>query len=1220
MKKNTLSFILTLFWFSFIVQGQTTTTYNLGDQSTFTNTGTQWDPITSTTSPDGKMRTQAATSKWHSTGYGVVFQNGNSLEIDVVSGDNTIRFYGSTYSSGTMNGGTTLGASDLGTIDVDLDNHPGMADQTGYYEFNYVGGATTLYFTMIGSNAYTPAIEVTNVPVTVVMTDVWDFGAVQLDVNNYNNLLNETIINSWYDSTVLVGSNGNNFPVSFTVGALSWVGNSGDRLRTTNTNLTRKDENIASVVDYTGRVYCNGTPNLSAGVPTNRYMSMTLNEDDEVSIFSRTDTGGDFTFVDETNPTVQTDLLAPTFASGATTELKFVAKNTGTFKIYSANGKASFYRITRKAAIYTDVYGNIDLTQAPGIPSNYAVVYTNAAGKAWTSTMNTNGTYNVNLPIGYTYDISLVDANGYIITNGSTLDLTSVTASTFNHDITILQVTLFEVTGSIIGLGTDISNLNLSYEATPATVYVPSPVINTTTNTYSVMLEANIAYAITANGVNDYDLTSNTITIPTSNTTSDLNFTLKPVYNVAVTTTGLTTTQESSLQLTFTNINESGYVYNFSSTSGITLRNGTYAVTASGLNDYPVELALTSNLVVNGADTSKTLEFNPVTVWPFNDQVITSSTPSYKGLLFTGNISNSMSQGHLIGQPGGTIQVPVNPGEKVSVTYYYAANFTIEGGAPISTVNSTNTTSITDNVEYTYTGTTAGFVNIAFAGTTYFTEIKIGGSIPYSAVITVGINKDYQTINAALDAVANMVRTSTDRVTIMIDPGNYEEMLVIDEPLVTLKNASTTPDTNLLNAGVDISSNAVRVTSYYGHGYNYYSMSSDQKWHQDVLTVNTQNGYPSYNNTGAGTTNGSYWNATVVVGADGFEAEQIIFENSYNQYISNKEAQDIVVAWSTGSPGVRPTNVGNTSVQDKSFVERAAAIAIKNNIQKTILNKCRVVGRQDSFYGGVGSRVAVYKGDMMGSTDYIFGGMDVVFYQSKLAMNLSDAANDVSYITAAQQSSGRGFLMFECTITSAEPGIETASTYRAKPGYFGRPWAATTSEVVFYNTTIETSNAPSYAGQSLIMPLGWLNTLNGTSPGMYEYGTIEQSGVNNTPARATWATSLTTPVLNDNTPITTLNFTQGNDGWDPFPLLIASDPLATNAFQAISSVNAYAYQNNIAITNVKSNTIVDVYGINGAKVKSFEMNSNSSFTMEPGFWIVVVKSINGYKSYKLSTY
>ena len=1221
MKKNTKLLLLLSFLISYVVVSQTTTNYNLRDQSTFTNTGTQWDPVTSTTSPDGKIRTQAATSKWHSANYGVVFQNGNSLEIDVASGNNTIRFYGSIYSAGIMNGGTTLAGTDLGSIDVDLDTHAGMADQTGYYEFNYVGGATTLYFTMNGANAYTPSISVTNDPVTVVLIDSWDFGAVQLDPNNYNNMLTETVINSWYPGTVVAGSTGNNMPTSFTSGALSWVGNSGDRLRTTNTLITRFDTNVASVVDYTGRVYCNGTPNLVSGVPTNRFLRMTLNEDDEVTVICRTDAAGTFNFVDENNPGLQSDNMIVTFASGATTQAKFVAKNASSFKIYSADGKASFYRILRKPAIYTTVSGSIDLSQAAGIPSNYAIVFTNAAGKSWTSTMNGNGTYNVNLPIGYPYDISLINANGYIITNGTSMDLTSVVAPTYNHDVVILQVNLYQVSGSITGLGSTISNLGLNYVADAAsnTVYVPSPVINTTNSTYTVLLEANVPYTIVANGVNDYELSSNTITIPASNTTSNIDFVAKPVYNVTINTIGLTPTQESSLQLTFTNLNEAGYVYNFGSISGIALRNGTYSVTASGLDNYPVQLALTSNLLVNGVDTSKTLNFVPVTVWSFDDKVITSSTPAYKGMLFTGNISNSMGQGHLIGQAGGTLQVPVNPGEKISIYYYYAANFSIEGGAAIGTVNSTNTTSLTDKVEYTYAGSTAGFVNITFAGTTYFTEVRIGGSIPYSPIITVGVDKDYQTINEALDAISNMIRTSSDRVTVLIDPGNYEEMLTINQPLVTFKNASSNPSIALSNAGVDIDPNAVRITSYYGHGYTYYSMSSDQKWHQDVLNVNTQNGYASYQNVGAGTSNGSYWNATVVVGADGFEAENIIFENSFNQYISNKEAQDVVVAWTTGSPGVRPTNYGNTNVQNKTFVERAAAIAIKNNVQKTILYKCRVVGRQDSFFGGAGSRVAVYKGDMMGAVDFIFGGMDAVFYQSNLSMNISDASNDVSYITAAQQTSGRGFLMYECTVTSAQPGVETASTYRAKPGYFGRPWQANTSEVVFYNTTIETSNNPSYDGQSLIMPLGWLNTLGGTSPGMYEYGTIEQSGVDNSPIRASWATLLTNPVLSDNSPITTFNFTQGNDGWDPFPQLIANDVLSSGNFISNSSIKAFAYSNIISILNVTSETKVDVYALNGSLVKSMVIDSDIHFDMNHGIWIVVVKSNEGYKSFKLFT-
>jgi exo-poly-alpha-galacturonosidase len=1051
-------------------------------------------------------------------------------------------------------------------------------------------------------------------------TDVWDFGASQLNTTTYNNLLSETIINSWYPQGTVAGTAGLNMPISFTAGALSWVGNSGDRLRTTNTNLSRYDANVASVSAYTGRVYCNGTPAITAGVPTNRFLQLALNEDDEVTVVCRTDAAGTMNFVYSNSPSTQSDNLSVTFASGAVTEANFVAKNAGNYKIYSADGKASFYRITRKQAVYTAVSGNIDLSQSAGIPSNYAIVFTNAAGKSWTAIMNSNGTYLANLPIGYSYSISLLNANGFVVSNGTSLNLGSVTTPTYAHDVSILHVSLYTVSGSINGLSTAVSNLSLSYVPDPSSnsVYVPQPQINAANSTYSVELEANVLYSIVASGVNDYQLTTTSITIPAAATSASLDFSLKPVYPVTISPTGLTTTQATSLVLTFTNLNEPNYTYTFPYGSSMQLRNGTYAITASGLDNYPVSLALTSNLVVNNAAASKVISFQPVTIWSFEDKVITASTPSYKGLLFTGNVYNAISQGHLVGQAASTVKIPVNPGDKITVTYYYAANFTIDGGASITTINSTGSTSITDKVEYTYPGTSAGFITLTMNSISYFPEIKLGGSIPYSSIITVGIGKDYLTINEALSAISTMIRSSTDRVTVMIDPGNYEEMLVINDPSITLKNASPTPSTALLNKGLTIDPNAVRITSYYGHGYNYYSMAADQKWHQDVLNVNIENGYPSNQNNGSGTNN-SYWNATVVVGANDFIVDGIILENSFNQYISTKESQDVVVAWSTGSPGVRPTDAGNLAVQNKTYVERAAAIAIKNNVQRVILNKCRVVGRQDSFFGGTGARVAVYKGDMMGAVDYIFGGMDAVFYASKLCMNISDASNDTSYLTAAQQASGRGFLFYNCTVTSAQPNIETASTYRAKPGYFGRPWLANTSEVVFYNTVIETSNAPGYVGQSLIQPLGWLNTLGGTSPFMYEYGTVENSGVNNGPQRASWATQLSTPVLTDGTPITTFNFTKGTDNWDPFPNLIANDALGVSPVEG-NQVAVYSYLSTLYINNVHALTEVVIYAADGRMVQKQEISSDTKVNLKPGLWFVKIQNQQGEKTSKIITH
>jgi pectin methylesterase-like acyl-CoA thioesterase len=1043
--------------------------------------------------------TDAVKFGYHDAAHGGVFYAGNSFDV-AVAGNATITVIACTYGSpDALLEFRDASNNVLGTIRA---QNNGLTDAQPF-SFSYTGAKGIITAKLISAanptaEIYIHGMSIENAAQVIVSngkTDVWDFAAAQLDGTLYNNKLNQSAINSWYLSSVVVGSNNNVLP-SFSAGVLSWVGGSNDRLRTLNTNLTRYDENASGTTDYQGRLYVNGTATVG------RYLSLTLSADDEVTVVAKADVDGVLNFEYVGNPTEQTDKVA---LSTTITEFKFVAKKTGTYHIFDTKDKPSYYRIYRKDADYANLTGTIDVTQANGIPNGYNVQFTNDAGKVFPATI-TSGSYTAKLPAGYTYDISLSGANGYVINNGSSLQVLKTTTS---HNVVIEKVQLYTVSGTITGLGTKISNLTLKYTAPAAAnkIYVPAPVINTADGSYTVNLEPNTEYTISGQGVNDYEVLANKITI-TGNTNANVAFTLKAAYPITINTTGLNATQISNLKLTFTNLNESGYVYNFNSVSGITLRNGTYSISYSGL-DSTVKMALTSNLNVANAATSKTLDF------------LSTASP---------------------------------------------------------------------------------------------------GSISYAPVLAVGSDKPYKTINAALADVARMTRTATDRVTVMIDPGNYEEMLVINQANVTFKNAASTPNIKLLNKGVDIDAGAVRITSYYGHGYNYYSMSSDQKWHADVLKVNKENGYLSYENKGSGTTNGSYWNATVVVTANGFEANDIIFENSFNQYISKKESEDVVVMWSAGSKGARPTDIGNTAVQNRSFVERAAAIAIANNIDKVVLNKCRVVGRQDSFYGGTGTRLVAYKGVMMGAVDYIFGGMTAVFYKTDLSMNTSDTAGDQAYITAPQQSSGRGYLMYECKVTTPIPGTETASAYRSKPGYFGRPWQATTSEVVFYNTTIETSNFPGNENQSLIVPAGWNDSLGGQSDKMYEYGTIENSGVNNASGRVAWSTKLATPSLTGGTAITTFNFTKGNDNWDPLPQLISNETLGVKNNTPTSAVNVIGYKNRIVISNVKSETAVAVYSITGAKVKTFKTSQDIDFESQNGVWIVVIKAEDGQKSVKVITH
>ena len=238
----------------------------------------------------------------------------------------------------------------------------------------------------------------------------------------------------------------------------------------------------------------------------------------------------------------------------------------------------------------------------------------------------------------------------------------------------------------------------------------------------------------------------------------------------------------------------------------------------------------------------------------------------------------------------------------------------------------------------------------------------------------------------------------------------------------------------------------------------------------------------------------------------------------------------------SGNKGVRPTTVGDTSVQYRDFVERAGALSIASGTH-IFFNNCKFIGRQDTLYGQSGSVVGFNKCDILGAVDYIYGGMTAVFSDCNLMMNTSEKGSDQAYLTAAQQAGGRGYLFWNCNVTSTTPGVDTASEYIAKPGFFGRPWQGTTSEAVFVNTTVQKSDEY-WGGTSLITPVGWNDSLGGPSAGMYEYGTVEVSGENNFAQRASWSTPLTELVLNDGTDISTREkaFAAFLGDWMPFDL------------------------------------------------------------------------------------
>ncbi|SDM99735.1 pectinesterase family protein [Lachnospira pectinoschiza] len=990
--------------------------------------------------------------------------------------------------------------------------------------------------------------------------DVVDFGAEQLDGEVYNNLLTESIQTAFYDSSIAAGTSGVNigdFTIYDTEGNefiyFCAGGKTNNRYRTTNTNLTRYDEKSKKDADgneYKGYIYSNNSPTDSV------YMNFTLVENDVLTLMLGSNGGDAIYYLVSPSGNIQTFNFTN---SAGVEEATFYAAEAGTYKLYCTNEKLVIARATRVHTAPVKISGTSTYADPEALgtvaPTGYSLVFTNKqTGGETVAAVAADGSYSCFLYQTYDYTVSLKDANGYVIATEDELSV-STEAESLSMDFVINPVELVTITGNITGIDADAAaKVQLAFNADK--IYVPELTVNSDLS-YTLKVEAGVTYEVVATDAADYTLLTTSIETD-GNSVKDIEFVHKDTFDATITLSGISSEDAANAVITLTNINDTyedgtSYVYTYNYGDQISLRAGQYSVKVTGVGNYAYEQAPTYDLKLGSYDNtadktgnSVEVKFYDVTDWDFsvynkeydgNGIETINGSNYYYGLTLNSNVlenktylllnESTDAEGNTV---AGTIDVPVKAGDIVTLSYCYSAYFTAGDVALAEKSGSTSKIEKTQLV-----ASQDGYMTIkSNGGQTYFTEISVVTPTEYKSVITVGADKEYQTINDALDAARTMQRTEDQEVTIVIDPGTYQEMLVIDVDNVNLVNAAgSAASTDLTNSGVDIADNAVRITSYYGHGYAYYSMDKNCKYNADLLDVNTYNGYYSFQNPGSGTTNGSYWNATVVVYADGFSADGIIFENSFNQYQSELAANDTIVALSGAkgeSNGARNDyKVGSTAVQAKAYVERAAALAIVSDVSETYFDNCKFIGRQDTLYGGVNSTVVFDQCQIYGGTDYIFGGMEAIFYQCDLVANTSEDANDTFYITAAQQSSGRGYLMYECTVTSTTPGVDTASTKKSKQGYFGRPWQANTAEVVFYNTTIETTDFYDGEEKLLICDEGWNSSLGGKSTLSYEYGSVDVNGNSvDTSSRVSWSTLLSEAVLNDGTAISFANFV-GND-------------------------------------------------------------------------------------------
>lgn len=323
-------------------------------------------------------------------------------------------------------------------------------------------------------------------------------------------------------------------------------------------------------------------------------------------------------------------------------------------------------------------------------------------------------------------------------------------------------------------------------------------------------------------------------------------------------------------------------------------------------------------------------------------------------------------------------------------------------------------------------------------------------------------NNNFNTVQEAVNKAASMNPSDeSSRVTIHIAPGTYRQQIMVQTPYITFINDEP-------------KNGDVLLTWYYGIGYKYYS--ANEKGYYDANSAKSKSSkHPAKYR----------WGATVLLTnkATYFKAKDIVFENSFNRYITSEEIDDgVEVLGDANSSPIKIERTSSLDVKSKAATERGAALSADGGYAEFL--NCKFYSSQDTLY--TGASPLYFKNCIIeGQTDYIFGESNVVFDSCELRWKGYSSGVVGGYITAARAGEGTyyGMLMYNCKVTKNK-------ALTVKAGYFGRPWGET-AKVKFINTALQDSNT--------IVDEGW-GAMSGVQPesvaGFKEYGTKLSDGSN----------------------------------------------------------------------------------------------------------------------------
>ena len=378
-------------------------------------------------------------------------------------------------------------------------------------------------------------------------------------------------------------------------------------------------------------------------------------------------------------------------------------------------------------------------------------------------------------------------------------------------------------------------------------------------------------------------------------------------------------------------------------------------------------------------------------------------------LATAGSIAVENGKPHTVARADSSLTIPVKGKAKVTISTYYAFNFTVNGEKYDSTetdkgYTSVGTTSKTDTFEIVVEGDAV----VNFGATTYITGISVVPMTEFKSEINVP--GDYDTLNEASDAILGMQNRpegEAGRVTINLTSDVFEQV-VMAAPYVTLKG------------------NGHTISWYYGVGTKYYSIDPATGLYNKTLAMDR---YSSEEG------NGSLWGGVFIVRGNNFIAENTTFLNTYNYYLTEAEKTDIA-----GSNLSVDRLAEGADVSDYKFKERSNAFYIEaDNIE--VFN-CSILSSQDTL-GRNGSTNYGYHAYFNGCTiggnvDYICGEFAAVFDNCKLQWKTykNDENNNakIGYIVAPKTSP---YVFRNCEVTT-----DGAHGDAAVLGKYGRTWGA----------------------------------------------------------------------------------------------------------------------------------------------------------------------------------